>query len=513
MIKSKRQNQRYGNVEKNKVIRLHLKGILDGDISKKTGYSRSYVQKITTNHWKNKMKKIKVGSDYSGVGAFNQSLKRLNIKYTESFACDLDKFARKTFVTNNGTAADIKIVNSKEHDSICETMFKIVEGKLELSDAELTEFYDKAEKLARSFSFYYPINVYNREIPSDSLDVYMTSPPCQGFSMAGKRAGSILFFNSLEFIQKNKPRFFIFENVKGLLSHEKKDKNADYGQTFNSWINYLGGKSVNGNPVVFPYEDSVPYHIYFDVLNSEEYGVPQNRERVFIIGVRDDVDNNFRFPIPVLLEKTLRDVLETDVPEKYYLSDEMVANLIKYNERQVENGNGFAAKFRDIETTDIMDTIKVGGGGKDDLIKVGYINQNTQASQVYDEEGISPTLSAGSHGYANGYVKASGKVKVAGNLEHISNDCGSRVYDTTGIAPTIMARADTSKILLGGNKHIIEYNNLFRIRRLTPLECFRLMDFPDEFILPCSDTQTYKQAGNGIVVAVLTALLSRLNIK
>jgi len=120
---------------------------------------------------------IKVGSDFSGVGAFNQALMRLDVEYKEMFACDMDKYARQTFIHNYGEPE------------------------------------------------YYPTNVYDREIPSDSLDIYMTSPPCQAFSLAGKRLGKddkrgILFFNSYEFIQVNKPRYFIFENVKGLLSDD-----------------------------------------------------------------------------------------------------------------------------------------------------------------------------------------------------------------------------------------------------------------------------------------------------
>ena len=119
----------------------------------------------------------------------------------------------------------------------------------------------------------------------------MTSPPCQAFSLAGKRKGEkdkrgVLFYNSHEFIVKNKPRYFIFENVKGLLSD-------DSGKTFNRWLDYLGGKSVNGNPVIFPLGDATPYHIYHKVLNAKNYGVPQNRERVFIVGIRDDSDNTF----------------------------------------------------------------------------------------------------------------------------------------------------------------------------------------------------------------------------
>lgn len=222
---------------------------------------------------------IKVGSDFSGVGAFNQALKRLGIEYKEIFACDMDKYARQTFIHNYGEPE------------------------------------------------YYPTNVYDRAIPTEPLDIYMTSPPCQAFSLAGKRLGKedkrgILFFNSYEFIQTNKPRYFIFENVKGLLSD-------DGGKTFSEWVNMLGGKSVNGNPVIFPYEESVPYHIYWKVLNAKDYGVPQNRERVFIIGIRDDEDNNFNFPKEEYLTKRLKDVLEDEVLSKFTLSEDAINKCLK----------------------------------------------------------------------------------------------------------------------------------------------------------------------------------------
>ena len=224
---------------------------------------------------------IKVGSDFSGVGAFNQALMRLQIDYDEVFACDMDKYARETFIHNYG------------------------EPK------------------------YYPKDVYDRQIPTESLDIYMTSPPCQAFSLAGKRLGKddkrgILFFNSHEFIKTNKPRYFIFENVKGLLSD-------DNGNTFQEWVNMLGGKSVNGLPVLFPYEDSVPYHIYYKVMNAKKHGVPQNRERVFIVGIRDDQDNDFRWAKEEHLTKRLKDVLENKVDEKYFLSDERIAYLQRHN--------------------------------------------------------------------------------------------------------------------------------------------------------------------------------------
>ncbi len=291
---------------------------------------------------------IKTGSDFSGVGAFDQALDRLGIKQDKLFACDMDKYARQTYILNFG------------------------EPK------------------------YYPKDVYEREIPTESLDIYMTSPPCQAFSLAGKRKGEddkrgILFYNSHEFIQKNKPRFFIFENVKGLLSD-------DSGKTFQRWIDYLGGKTVNGNPVIFPHEESVPYHVYYQVLNAKHYGIAQNRERIFIIGIRDDEDNNFTFPKPFPLEKRLKDVLETEVDEKYFLSDKMLDGLIKSGDKS-------------------------------------YINQDTQASKVFSEDGESPNICTGTHGYANGYVETK-----IGTWRTHEDGKGFRATEDNN-CPTIPARA------------------------------------------------------------------------
>lgn len=534
---------------------------------------------------------IKVGSDFSGVGAFDQALKRLGIDYETIFACDMDKYARKTFIHNYG------------------------EPK------------------------YYPENVYDREIPKESLDIYMTSPPCQAFSLAGKRKGEddkrgVLFYNSQEFIKQNKPRYFIFENVKGLLSD-------DNGKTFGKWIDLLGGKSVNGNQVMFPNEDSVPYHIYHKVLNAKNYGVPQNRERVFIIGIRDDADNNFTFPKPFPLTKRLKDVLESEVDEKYYLSERMIQGFIN---KPGGFGNRFLPKTEFSKIGNCITTIP-GNRITDNFLKVGYINQDTQASQVYSEFGIGQTLCAGAHGYANGYISqfndkrlnkylsenksnenielidtynqvsnteishtittrisASNntflKIKSATtkgyelaeigedsiNLEHPNSEtrrgrvgksvpqtltisCNQGVaigairgrnpenptsrqsglptqqmleinengtsnclttvqkdnvvvenwirgglqqnqpYQINGISPCL-----TSAMGMGGGQTPI-HNYDYRIRKLTPRECFRLMDFPDSFDFSVvSDSQAYKQAGNSIVVNVLAEIIKKLNL-
>ena len=372
---------------------------------------------------------IKVGSDFSGVGAFNQALIRLGIEYKEVFACDMDKYARQTFIENYGEPE------------------------------------------------YYPTNVYEREIPKESLDVYMTSPPCQAFSMAGKRLGKedkrgILFFNSYEFIQENKPRFFIFENVKGLLSE-------DNGKTFQEWVNMLGGKSVNGLPVLFPYEESVPYHLYYKVLNAKEHGVPQNRERVFLIGIRDDKDNTFRFPIEEHLTKRLKDVLEDNVEEKYFLSEKMINGFLKHNDNHNEKGTGVI--FKPKNNDDIDNCLRANAAlcATDNSIKVGYINQDTQASALYS------------------------------NVGDYRTDEGFR-WRQDGNSPCLMAsmRDKWSEKFTAQNPPIT--TNSYKIRRLTPRECFRLMDFPDTFTWSCSDSQAYKQAGNSIVVNVLYKILKNL---
>jgi DNA (cytosine-5)-methyltransferase 1 len=533
---------------------------------------------------------ITIGSDFSGVGAFNQALMRLNIDFKEIFACDMDKFARETYIENYGEPS------------------------------------------------YYPENVYDREIPKESLDIYMTSPPCQSFSLAGKRKGEdsangVLFYNSHEFIVKNNPRYFIFENVKGLLSDAK-------GRTFQIWLDMLGGKSVNGNPVIFPREDATPYHIYHQVLNAKHYGVPQNRERVFIVGIRDDADNNFHWPKPFHLVKRLKDVLEKNVDKKFYLSDKLIKGFISHKDRHEEKGTGF--KWQPKNENDVANALRANGAlcPTDNSIKVGYINQDTQASKVFSEEGTSPTLSAGTYGYAQGYVKVKSatkkgyeiatendsinlsqpnsetrrgrvgkevaqtldtacnqaviinkaEIQVIGNLKGDKGHNVQNYYSIDGISPTVMENhGNVTKVMIGAIRgrnpenplsrevglpteqrlelntngtsnalttvqkdNVVVYGNLkggkwdktheqsgrvydvngigatvhtmgggnqepkiyqdYNIRRLTPRECFRLMDFPDTFTWPVSNSQAYKQAGNSIVVNVLSEILKKMNL-
>ena len=372
----------------------------------------------------------------------------------------------------------------------------------------------------------------------------MTSPPCQAFSLAGKRKGEadkrgILFYNSHEFIQKNKPRYFIFENVKGLLSDDKKSKKDDLGQTFTKWLTLLGGKSVNGNPVFFPHEDSVPYHIYWKVLNAKDYKVPQNRERVFIVGIRDDADNTFTWPKPYFLDKRLKDVLEAEVDNKYFLSDSAVKSIIQ-NENNLQKskvdpeianalqtpGNACgtykgmnAISVTNFQGKDIANTIRSGGQGTFtdkhnwDTVKIGALRgrnpenpksrkkgDNYEQTLEINKDGVSNTLST---------VQKDNVVVTKNYIQWDQSGKGyksqqDRAYFENGHMGCIPAGRTENKV----NVLLSDY----KIRRLTPRECFRLMGFPDCFKMPCSDTQMYKQAGNSIVVDVLAEIISKLKL-
>ncbi len=434
---------------------------------------------------------IKIGGQFSGVGAFDQALKNLNVEYTNVYQAEWDKYARTTYLAN--------------HEEPC----------FYIEDVYDTPFDEITQKFG-------------------SLDIFMSSAPCQAFSIAGKRAGKndekgrgILFFQSLEFIRVNQPRYFIFENVKGLLSDDKANPKDELGRTFNEWINLLGGKSVNGTPILFPYPDSVAYHVYWKVINALDHGVAQNRERVFIVGIRDDSDNNFQFPKEEHLDKVLKDYLETfdncpfgfetedefnDYMERYFLSDENIDNLLKYNERQIQNNRGFSAKFRDIETIKYMDALKCGGGGKDDLIKVGTWRTHEDGKGFREmKDGNCPTIPARAREDGSGQPVI--KIKKVVQLNPSTESGGvqpyqqNRVYDLNGVIPALQAQ-------LGGERsHNILYEE--RIRRLTTVECFRLMGFPDSLVINAkkagvSETQLYKQAGNSIVVKKLQKIIKNL---
>ena len=340
---------------------------------------------------------MKVGTFFSGIGSPEQALLNLGIKHEIEFACDIDKYARQTYLKNFN----------------CKKMYEDI-TTLNMKDLSY-------------------------------VDLLVFGFPCQAFSMAGKRGGfedtrGTLFYDALRYLKQHKPRYFIAENVKGLISH-------DSGKTFQTIIDCLA-LTVNTQMTLMPF-DNLGYHIYYKVLNTKDYGIPQNRERIFIVGIRNNSDNNFRFPKEIPLILKLKDILQDEYDTKYYLSEKMIAGIFKSNFRE----------RKPIDINKLSKCLKIGG-------------------DVPCFEVISHSL-----------YPRTGNPK-QGGTGHLSKLDG------------------TSYCLDTGNAQAIQKQN--KIRRLTPIECERLQGFPDNHTEGVSDTQRYKQCGNSITVNVMEAIFKNL---
>ena len=169
------------------------------------------------------------------------------------------------------------------------------------------------------------------EIPN--FDILLAGFPCQAFSIAGKRKGfedtrGTLFFDVARIIKYHKPKVFLLENVKGLLNHNK-------GETFKTMLEIL----VN----------DLGYKVFYKVLNAKDYGVPQNRERVIIVGFLDH-SVEFEFPKPFNQKVIVGDILEDNVPEKYTISDRIWESHQRRKEEQKKKGNGFGYSLFNAES-------------------------------------------------------------------------------------------------------------------------------------------------------------------
>lgn len=196
------------------------------------------------------------------------------------------------------------------------------------------------------------------DIPDD-IDLLAAGFPCQPFSLAGLKKGfndprGSLFDKVVEIIENKRPRAFLLENVKNLKGHDK-------GETINYMLNTLRDK---GYFVPEP-----------KILNSKFFGVPQNRERIYIVGFLDDVD--FEYPAGNNEIPKLKDILEKNVDEKYYLSQRYLDGLIKHRDRHLKKGNGFGLEILDPEG--ISNTLVVGNMGRErNLIKDKLKSKNNQ---------------------------------------------------------------------------------------------------------------------------------------
>lgn len=317
---------------------------------------------------------------------------------------------------------------------------------------------------------YGDISLANKRKIVDDIDLFTYSSPCQSFSVAGKQEGlkgtSGLLLECEKFIEINKPKFLLLENVKNLVGKK-------FIKDFENWLSIL---------------DKLGYNSYWKVLNAKNFGVPQNRERVFCLSISKDIDKGFNFPKEFPLTIRLKDLLDDEVDSKYFLKD--TAKFFINNSFAMEQkGNGFRFAPHVHDKANIAKCLTTKAGSRMDdnyIIDVESKNDKFEFSSKNDE------------------LKA---IRLFGlfDKENSKHQAGS-VWDKEGLAPTL----DTMQ---GGYRQpLILLDN--KIRKLTPNECWKLMDFDKDAFNKVkgyiSDSQLYKIAGNSICVSCLEYIFKEI---
>lgn len=297
------------------------------------------------------------------------------------------------------------------------------------------------------------------ELPD--FDLLCGGFPCQAFSVAGKRRGfedtrGTLFFDIARIAKSKRPRYLLLENVKGLLNHNK-------GETFRIILETLG---------------ELGYRVEYGVLNSRYFGVPQNRERVFIIGSLGGESRTKVFPFRQNTTQSNGKIASTTIDANYW--------------KGIDNHGA---------RTGIMVV-----DGQNNYIRkdgiVGSLQAQAEAKQTYGFK-IIQSGTWRTHKDGNGFRKMK---------DLISPTIPARAREDGSGQPCIKFKTDgePSFTLNTQDKHGV-YDGV-KIRRLTPLECERLQGYPDNWTEGCSDTQRYKQCGNSVTVNVVEAIAKRLRV-
>lgn len=338
---------------------------------------------------------LKLLSFFSGIGAFEKALDKLEVEYELVNYCEIDKYASKSYAAIHG-----------------------VDESLNLGDIT---------------------KVNEKELPKD-IDLITYGFPCQDISLAGKQKGlfnedgtqtrSGLFFEALRIIEETQPKIAIAENVKNL----------------------VGKKFKPQFEIVLESLDKAGYNNYWQVLNAKDYGIPQNRERVFIVSIRKDIDNGcFKFPQGFELKLRLKDMLEDDVDEKYYIDNSRVEKILNSNFQQEKNriqtgsicGTLLARDYKDPKCVQVEPKRL---GGLFDTEKSKH-----QAGSIWDKECISPTIDTMQGGYRQPCVVVKEATK-KGYVEAVEGvyEKSERHYFVDGIAPTLTSTS------AGNEKFIVE---------------------------------------------------------
>ena len=367
---------------------------------------------------------IRLGTLFSGIGAIEQALQRLSLPHEIVFAGDIDSHVKNSYFANYA------INENRWHTDISQFCAKQYENK---------------------------------------IDLLVGGSPCQAFSMVGKRLGledtrGTLFYEFARIVNETKPKVFIYENVKGLLNHDQ-------------------GKTWQTIKVVF---DSLGYKTAYSILNSKDYGIPQHRERIFVIGFKDKKEM-FSFPKKIKLEHTMQDFLEDFIDSKYFLKEKGIKFVT-------------SSKNRKKSYTQIN----------------GDIALCQKSNQQFNWHG--DFIFEAKHNEFDEFVfdvnTVEEKYYLSTKLKEYVLSSGTKSFKTSTETDLNIARPllqSMHKMHRAGVDNYVTHH-FGRIRKLTPRECLRLMGFRDDFKIVVSDTQMYRQAGNSIVVDVLIAILKQMDI-
>lgn len=358
---------------------------------------------------------ITVWTLFSWIWAFEHALQRLWINHKILFASDIDKFCKQTYFEN----------------------------------------YDIKEE-----SWYNDVYKIDWKKYKWKLDILIWGSPCQSFSMVWKRKWLTddrwnLIFEFMRIVKESQPKMFLYENVKWILNH-------DWWKTWN---------------FIEKEFEKLWYNFSYKVLNARDFGIPQNRERVFVVWFRNK-KVKFDFPEKIDLNVTMQDLLEDTPNPKYFLWDKGVDFVTKEKnlKKRYTQINWDIALCQKANQQYNRHWDFVLQKEKDDVDEKYYLREKTKKYVL-------------STGTKNFYSKPKTDLEIARpllNSMHKMHRAGVDNYVT---------------------------HNKWRIRKLTPKECLRLMWFLDTFKMPVSDTQAYKQTGNSIVVTVLMAIINNLDFK
>lgn len=319
--------------------------------------------------------------------------------------------------------------------------------------------------------FHWNISFLDGTQYKDRVDLFVGGSPCQSFSLVGKQRGlsdtrGTLFYEYARLIKEIKPKIFIYENVRAILSNDEGKTWEKMKQVFNE-LGYNVYYQKNGKP---------------SVLNAKDYGIPQNRERMFVVGFRNDIKlkKEFSFPEPVKLDKTMKDFLLDYVETRYLLPPK--------GEKFVTDKKNLSKRFTQID---------------------GDIQLCQKKNQQFNWHGdfVSVTLTTD----IDKTVKELDKYFLSEKVEKYVLSSGTKNFYSKPATDLEIARpllTTMHKMHRAGVDNYVHTGG--KLRKLTPRECLRLMGFCDSFQIPVSDTSAYQQAGNSIVVDVLIHIMNSI---